>query len=42
MKKRLEFDNPKKMDEVIRKAHICYQQMRQKGENNKGLLGKKG
>eukprot|EP00253_Pinus_taeda_P009984 PITA_09984 len=32
MRERIEFDNPKSMDEVIRKARICYQQSIQKGE----------
>eukprot|EP00253_Pinus_taeda_P031732 PITA_31732 len=32
MRERIEFDNPKSMDEVIRKARICYQQRKQKGE----------
>eukprot|EP00253_Pinus_taeda_P032583 PITA_32583 len=32
MRERIEFDNPKSMDDVIRKARICYQQSRQKGE----------
>eukprot|EP00253_Pinus_taeda_P014098 PITA_14098 len=32
MRERIEFDNPKLMDEVIRKSRICYQQSRQKGE----------
>eukprot|EP00253_Pinus_taeda_P017026 PITA_17026 len=32
MRERIEFDNPKSMDEVIRKARICYQQGKQKGE----------
>eukprot|EP00253_Pinus_taeda_P012458 PITA_12458 len=32
MQERIEFDNPKSMDEVIRKARICYQQGKQKGE----------
>eukprot|EP00253_Pinus_taeda_P017986 PITA_17986 len=32
MRERIEFDNPKSMDEVIRKARICYQQSKQKGE----------
>jgi len=36
MRERIEFDNPKTMDEVIRKAKICYQQSKQKGE----ILGK--
>eukprot|EP00253_Pinus_taeda_P013560 PITA_13560 len=32
MRERIEFDNPKSMDEVIRKARIFYQQGKQKGE----------
>jgi len=32
MQERIEFDNPKKMDEAIHKARICYQQGKQKGE----------
>eukprot|EP00253_Pinus_taeda_P014041 PITA_14041 len=32
MRERIEFDNPKSMDEVIRKARICYQQSKQKDE----------
>eukprot|EP00253_Pinus_taeda_P019676 PITA_19676 len=32
MRERIEFDNPKSMDEAIRKARICYQQSKQKGE----------
>eukprot|EP00253_Pinus_taeda_P012189 PITA_12189 len=32
MRERIEFDNPKSMDEVIRKARISYQQSKQKGE----------
>ena len=32
MRERIEFDNPKKMDKVICKARICYQQSKQKGE----------
>jgi len=31
MRERIEFDNPKTMDEAIRKAQICYQQSKQKG-----------
>eukprot|EP00253_Pinus_taeda_P007269 PITA_07269 len=34
MWERIEFDNPKSMDEVIRKARICYQQSKQKGETS--------
>eukprot|EP00253_Pinus_taeda_P004030 PITA_04030 len=33
MRERIEFDNPKSMDEVICKARICYQQGKQKGES---------
>jgi len=32
MQETIEFDNPKTMDEVIRKAKICCQQGKQKGE----------
>lgn len=32
MRERIEFDNPKTMDEAIRKARLCYQQNKQKGE----------
>jgi len=32
MRERIEFDNPKTMDEAIRKARLCYQQSKQKGE----------
>lgn len=34
MRERIEFDNPKTMDEAIRKARICYQQNKQKGESS--------
>lgn len=37
MREMIEFDNPKTIDEVIRKAMICYQQSKQKGE----ILGKR-
>lgn len=37
IRERIEFDNPKTMDEGIRKARICYQQSKQKGE----ILGKR-
>eukprot|EP00253_Pinus_taeda_P001681 PITA_01681 len=33
MQERIEFDNPKTMDEAIRKARLCYQQNKSKGEN---------
>eukprot|EP00253_Pinus_taeda_P009381 PITA_09381 len=32
MRERIEFDNPMSMDKVIRKARICYQQSKQKGD----------
>eukprot|EP00253_Pinus_taeda_P006409 PITA_06409 len=34
IRERIEFDNPKTMDEVIRKARICYQQNKQKGDTS--------
>eukprot|EP00253_Pinus_taeda_P006115 PITA_06115 len=34
MRERIEFDNPKSMDEAIRKARICYQQSKQKGDSS--------
>lgn len=37
MEERIEFDNPKMMDEAIYKARICYQQSKQKGD----VLGKR-
>jgi len=42
MKEKLEYDNPKTMDEAVRKARIYYQQMKQKGEVNKNWPNKKG
>jgi len=42
MKEHLEFDNSKTMDEVIRKARICYQQSRQNGDMGKIWNDKKG
>jgi len=41
MKEPLEFDNPKTMDEVIRKARVCYQQNKQKVEAGKKWNDKK-
>eukprot|EP00253_Pinus_taeda_P004903 PITA_04903 len=38
MRERIEFDNPKTMDEVMCKVRICYQQSKLKGE----VTGKKG
>eukprot|EP00253_Pinus_taeda_P011685 PITA_11685 len=34
MRERIEFDNPKTMDEAIRKARLCYQQNKSKRENS--------
>lgn len=42
MKERLEFDNPKTMDEAICKAWIFYQRSKQNGGNNNSWIGKKG
>lgn len=42
MKERLEFDNPKTMEEVIRKVQICYQQNKQKEYVGKRWIDKKG
>eukprot|EP00253_Pinus_taeda_P022926 PITA_22926 len=52
MWERIEFDNPKSMDEAIRKARICFQQNKQKGEgvgkrwmdkrNSRAVMGTKG
>ena len=41
MKEKLEFDYPRMMDNAVRKARICYQQMEQKNEGPKGAIGKK-
>eukprot|EP00253_Pinus_taeda_P003061 PITA_03061 len=52
MRERIEFDNPKSMDEAIRKARTCFQQNKQKGEgvgkrwmdkrNSRTVMGSKG
>ena len=42
MKEKLEFDYPKTMDNVVRNARIYYQQMKQKNDEAKGGLNKKG
>lgn len=42
MKEKLEFDNPKTMDEAIWKDQICYQHMKQKRESSRGWPNKKG
>lgn len=36
MKEKLEFNYPKTMDDAVRKARICYQQMKKKIEGPKG------
>ena len=36
MKERIEFVNPKTMDEAIRKARLCYQQAKNKVDQGKG------
>lgn len=41
MKEKLEFDYPRTMDDAVRKAHICYQQMKKKSDGPKGDLGGK-
>jgi len=40
MKEKLEFNNPKTMEEGIKKYQICYHQMKHKGESTKGWLKK--
>jgi len=42
IKERLEFENPKSMDEVILKSQIYYQNMRQKDDASKGGPNRKG
>lgn len=42
MKENLEFDYPRTIDDVVRKACICYQQMKQKSEGSKGEMGRRG
>lgn len=37
-KEKLEFNYPKTMDDVVRKAHIFYQRMKKKNEGPKGGL----
>ena len=39
-KEKIEFDNPKTMDEAVRKARLCYQQFKGKGEHGKGWVNK--
>ena len=42
MKERIEFVNTKTIDEVIRKARMCYQQSKVKGEIGRSWPPKKG
>jgi len=42
MKENMEFDYPKVMDNIVWKACICYQQMKQKSEGLKGGLNQRG
>ena len=39
-KEKIEFDNPKNMDKVVRKARLCYQQSKGKAEHGKSWLNK--
>ena len=41
MKERIEFLNPKTMDEAIRKARLCYQQAKTKMDQGKGWQPRK-
>ena len=41
MKERIEFVNPKTMDKAIKKARMCYQQAKEKGEQGKSQQAKK-
>ena len=40
MKERIDFVNPKTMDEAIRKARLCYQQAKTKVDQGKGWQSK--
>ena len=42
MKERIEFVNPKNIDEAIREAWMCYQQSKAKGETGRSWPHKKG
>jgi len=42
MKEKVEFDYPKTKDDAVRKACICYQQMKQKNEGFRRRTIKKG
>ena len=39
-KEKIEFDNPKTMDEAVRKARLCYQQFKGKGGHGKSWVNK--
>ena len=39
-KEKIEFDNPKTMDEAVRKARLCYQQFKGKNEHGKSWINK--
>jgi len=39
-KEKIEFDNPKTMDKVVRKARLCYQQFKGKSEHGKSWVNK--
>ena len=39
-REKIEFDNPKTMDEAVRKARLCYQQFKGKGEHGKSWVNK--
>ena len=39
-KEKIEFDNPKTIDEAVRKARLCYQQFKRKTEYGKGWINK--
>ena len=41
MRERIEFFNPQTMDEAVRKACMCYQQYKTKGDGGKGWQPKK-
>ena len=41
MKERIEFVNPKNMDEEIKKARMCYRKNKAKGEQGKSWQAKK-
>lgn len=42
MKEKLEFENPKMIDEAVQKAQIYYHQMKHKREGTKNWTSKKG